>query len=105
MVDQRALVEMDASGRQEQHMPVGRRHVDLAGLEEHALLGERSGQLAMPVQNLGKLAALAADMHHQGDGRAAMSRQRLGDVAHRLQTASRSTDRHNRKVSHTAHIE
>jgi hypothetical protein len=44
-------------------------------------------------------------MHHQGDGRAAIPRQRLGDVAHRLKTARRSADRQNRKASHIVHID
>lgn len=103
MVDQRTVVEMDASGRQQQHVPVGRRHVDTAGLEDVTFFGEGRRELAVPVQDLGKLAGLTADMHHQGDGRAAIPRQRLGDVAHRLETARRSADRQNRKVNHTVH--
>ena len=104
VMKQRAVVEMDASRGFQQHVPVGRRHIDVAGLEDRALLGEGSRQLAVPVQDLRKLAGLAADMHHQGNGGAAVPGQRLGDETHRLQSARRSADREDRKVSYIMHI-
>jgi hypothetical protein len=88
MVDQRAVVEMDASGRLQQQVPVGRRHIDAAGLEDGALLGEGGRQLAVPVQDLGQLAGLAADMHHQGT-RATAARQLRGNASVMRRTASR----------------
>ena len=97
---ERTLIEAKTILRLEDQMPIRRGNENRSRPEIFAVSGKACRQLAVPVQNVRKDAALAATMQDDGNRRVASPRQCIGDCSHTLQTACRSADYNHVEIIH-----
>ena len=73
---------------------VGRRHIDMSGLNRSAILSE--GYRMLPAaQQARKRARVGANVHDDKDRRPAGNRQRRNDLPERIKSTRRSRNNHN----------